>query len=259
MSSSRSLPRVDIGEGPTLLALHAYGMQARAYLPLAQQLHHRLRVVIPDLFALSQWRELWTFQHLRDCLMYTLDDLGIERVTVIGHSFGGGLALGLASQHADRIDECVFVDTLGPKRQLSLAREAARPIGLLHTASRPAAMSFLWMWMSHPVQLASAAVDGYFSKRDTDIDELRRRGLSCHVLWAADDEILSRQDGEDFARRLNASFTLAEQPPGDAPLTHDWIIDRPEVFVTYLDKLGLRILRHAHVLGDSTTAQSRHT
>src|SRR4029450_7247288 len=123
VSSSRSLPRVDMGEGPTLLALHAYGMQARAYLPLAQELHHRLRVVIPDLFALSQWRELWTFQHLRDCLMYTLDDLGIERVTVIGHSFGGGLALGLASQRADRIDECVFVDTLGPKRQLSLARE----------------------------------------------------------------------------------------------------------------------------------------
>ena len=120
-------------------------------------------------------------------------------------------------------------------------------------------MSFLWMWMTHPVQLASAAVDGYFSKRDTDIDELRRTGLSCHVLWAADDEILSRQDGEDFARRLNASFTLAEQPPGDAPLTHDWIIDRPELFVTYLDKLGLRILRQAHDLGDSTTPQSRHT
>jgi pimeloyl-ACP methyl ester carboxylesterase len=237
----QALHCIDIGEGPSVLVLHAYGTDARTYLPLARRLGRRVRVVIPDLFALAQWQELWTFQHVLDCVMCTLDDRGIERVTVIGHSFGGGLTLGLASHHTDRVDECVFVDTLGPKRQLSLAREAARPIGLLRTASRPAALSFLWMWATHPVQLASAAVDGYLSGRGGDISGLRETGPPCHVLWAADDAILSRDDGEEFARDLNASFTVAEQPRGSDPLTHDWIIDQPDVFEAYLDKLGLRL------------------
>jgi pimeloyl-ACP methyl ester carboxylesterase len=242
MEELRSLRCVELGHGAPALVLHAFGVRPDAYLPLARKLAERVRIVIPDLFALTTWWEQWCTQRALDCLAVTLDDLNIERATVIGHSFGGGVAIGLASHHPDRVEECVFVDTLGSKRQLSLAREAARPIGLLRTASRPAAISFLRSWAAHPVQLASAAVDTYRSKRGSDIDALSRAAVRCHVLWAADDEILSPKDGEDFARRLNASFTLAAQPPGDAPLTHDWIIDRPEVFVTHLDKLGLRIL-----------------
>ena len=68
------------------------------------------------------------------------------------------------------------------------------------------------MWAAHPVQLASAAVDGYLSRRGDDIHALRQARLPCHVLWAADDAILSRDDGEAFARELNASFTVAERP-----------------------------------------------
>jgi pimeloyl-ACP methyl ester carboxylesterase len=251
---AQALHGIDIGEGASVLVFHAYGVRARAYLPLARRLGRRVRVVIPDLFALAQWQELWTFQHVLDCVMFTLDDRGIERVTVIGHSFGGGLTLGLASQHPDRVNMCVFVDSLGPKRQLSLAREAARPIGLLRTASRSAALSFLWMWATHPVQLASAAVDGYLSRRGSDISVLRQTGLPCHVLWAADDAILSREDGEEFAHELKASFTVAEQPRSSDPLTHDWIIDQPDVFEVYIDKLGLLAPRRQQLNDHSADA-----
>jgi pimeloyl-ACP methyl ester carboxylesterase len=240
MANPRALRCIDLGEGSPVLVLHAYGMSPRAYLPLACKLGRRARAVIPDLFALSQWRELWTFGHLLDSLAYTLDDLGIDRASFVGHSFGGGLALGFAAHHSDRLQECVFVDTLGPKRQLSLAREAARPVGLLRTASRPAAASFLWSWVAHPVQLASAAVDGYLSRRTNDIETVAQLGVPCHVLWAADDKIISEDDGQEFARRLRGTFTVAEPLPDGPPLGHDWIIDEPEIFVTYLDKLGLR-------------------
>ena len=242
MARPPSLRCVDFGRGAPALLLHAFGIRPQAYLPLASMLSDRARVLIADLFALTPPWQRWTFGHVIDCLNYTLDELGIERTTLLGHSFGGGLALGFAFRWPDRVEECVFVDTLGPKRQLSLAREAARPIGLLRTASRPAAVSFLRSWVSHPVQLATGAVEGYRSRRDTDIDAIAQARVRSHVLWAADDDILSREDGEDFAQRLNASFTVAEHPPGTEPLTHDWVFDRPEVFASYLDQLGLRML-----------------
>ena len=242
MPRPQPLRCIDIGAGAPVVILHAFAMRPRRYLPLRRLLAKRARVLIPDLFALSQWREIWSFQHILDCLAATLDDRGIARATVVGHSYGGGIELGFAAHWPDRVEECVFADTLGPKRQLSLAREATRPIGLVRTATRPAAFSFIWSWATHPVQLAAGAVDGYLSKRSDDIEAVARAGVRCHVLWAARDEILSRDDGEDFAKRLNATFTAAEQPAAQDPIDHDWVFDHPELFVTYLEKLRLRVL-----------------
>src|SRR5436305_6021108 len=156
MGRPRPLPCIDEGEGVPVLVLHAFGMESRVYLPLTRQLADRVRVVIPDLALSSPW-ERWSFEHVLDCLVFTLDELDIEQVSVIGHSFGGGLELGLAANWPDWITECVFADTLGPRRQLSLAREVTRPIGILRTATRTAAVSFLRSCAAHPLQLASAA------------------------------------------------------------------------------------------------------
>ena len=242
MAKPQPLRHVTVGDGPTILVLHAYGMQPRTYLSLAQLLANRARVVIPDLFELPRRWDWWSVDHALDCLEVTLDDLEIAKVSLLGHSFGGGLELGFAARSPHRIVECVFADTLGPRRQLSLAREALGPFGVLRTASRPAAMSFVRSWASHPVQLISAAVGGYFSNRGDEIDAVARAGIPCHVLWAEADEILSRNDGEEFARRLNATFTVAQHPAGHEAIDHDWMFDHPELFATYLDKLRLRAL-----------------
>src|SRR5438105_15292718 len=106
----RALRCVDLGEGPTLVLLHGFAMQPETYLPLARLLADRARVVIPAVFALPG---RWTFDHALACLELTLDDLGIERTSLLGHSFGGGLELGLAARQPERRAECVFGDTLG--------------------------------------------------------------------------------------------------------------------------------------------------
>ena len=59
------------------------------------------------------------------------------------------------------------------------------------------------------------------------------------MLWAEQDTILTRRDGEEFARRLHTTFTIAERPPGYGPIDHDWMFDDPELFVDHLDKLGI--------------------
>ena len=90
-----------------MVILHAYAMQPENYLPLGRLLEPRVRVLIPDLFALSQPLEVWSFQHALDCLSATLDDLGTGSATFIGHSYGGGLQLGFAAHWPDRVEECV--------------------------------------------------------------------------------------------------------------------------------------------------------
>jgi pimeloyl-ACP methyl ester carboxylesterase len=239
-SNARPLRCVTLGEGPPLVLLHGFAMQPETYLPLARLLADRARIVIPAIFALP---ERWSFDHAIECLELTIDDHGIDRASLLGHSFGGGLELAYAARHPDRVVECVFSDTLADRREFRLAEEALRdPPRLLRMASVPAAEAFFKSFVTHPVQLVRAAWWGFTSDRSEDIETIVAASIPCHVLWASRDSILLRSDGEDFARDLHATFTVADSTPEYGRVDHDWMFDDPELFESNLDDLGLQVL-----------------
>jgi pimeloyl-ACP methyl ester carboxylesterase len=239
-SKARPLRCVTLGEGPPLVLLHGFAMQPETYLPLARVLADRVRVVIPAIFALP---ERWSFEHAIECLELTIDDQGIDRMSLLGHSFGGGLELDLACRRPERVVECVFSDTLADRREFRLAQEALRnPPRLLAMASVPAAEAFFKSVLTHPVQLVRAAWWGFTSDRSADIHTIVDAGIPCHVVWAERDSILLRSDGEAFARDLHATFTVAKRPPGYGRIDHDWMFDDPELFAAHLEELGLKVL-----------------
>ena len=230
------LRTVSVGDGRPLVILHGYAMQPETYLPLARLLADRAFVLIPAIFELHG---SWRYGKALDALIATLDEHGLDRVSLLGHSFGGGLELGLAADHSDRVVECVFGDTLGVSSRFRLAGEAGRhPLRLSHMASPPAVEAFARSWATHPVQMVEAALWGFISDRGADMDRIRRRRIPCHVMWANRDSLLSRSDGQRFAARLDASFTVA---PGRG-IDHDWMFDDPELFASALDGLGLKVL-----------------
>jgi pimeloyl-ACP methyl ester carboxylesterase len=248
MFGARPLRRATVGRPvrpgstprPTIVLLHGYGMQPAVYLPMAELLAEHADVVIPDLFDVPGW---WDFGRVLDCLELTLDDVGAERVTLLGHSFGGAPVLGFAARDPARVVECVFSDTLGVNRELLLAREAVHPFGILRMATQRAASAFVRSWFAHPVPLASAALWAFVDDRDADIEAVAAAGIPCHVLWAESDTVLSKADGREFARRLHADFTVAERPHGYGPIDHDWMFDDPDLFAAHLQKLRLQALR----------------
>ncbi|HZU78805.1 MAG TPA: alpha/beta hydrolase, partial [Acidimicrobiales bacterium] len=173
----------------------------------------------------------------------TLDALGLERITCIGHSFGGGLEVGFAGDHPERVEELVFSDTLAVSEEWGLADEALRhPLGLLQLATPQAASAFALSWALHPRQMVAAAWWGFRSRRHDHVEAIAEAGIPAHVLWANRDSILSQQDGRQFAKALGASFTVASSAEG-RPIDHDWMFQDPELFLEHLDALDLRALR----------------
>ena len=225
-----------VGHGHPLVLLPGYGMQPRTYLPLARLLADRARVIIPAIFDVPG---PWTFGQALACLEVTLDSLRLEQVSLLGHSFGGGLELGFAASSPQRAIECVFGDTLGVTERFGLALEALHdPLGILSMATPPAASAFFQSMITHPRQMVRAALWGFASDREPDIEKVTRADIPCHVLWANHDTLLARSDGQEFARRLHASFTVASGPK----VTHDWMFDAPELFALHLARLDLRAL-----------------
>jgi pimeloyl-ACP methyl ester carboxylesterase len=241
--AARPLDSLSVGDGPTIVVLHGFAMQPDIYLPMARLLADRVRVVIPDVQALP---ERWNPEHAIDCLELTIDQLGVDQVTLLGHSFGGGIELGLAARRPEQVMECVFSDTLAVNSKFSLAREAlSHPLADRRLATPSAVSAFVRSCLTHPVQVVASGLWAFSCDRSDDIETVVNARVPCHVLWAEQDTILNRRDGMEFARHLRATFTVAERPPGYGPIDHDWMFDDPDLFVDHLDKLGLRVLADA--------------
>jgi pimeloyl-ACP methyl ester carboxylesterase len=231
---------LDLGRGPAIVLLPGFGLPPSVYARTARLLARRARVIVPELYRV---RGRWHHDDIVDRLAATLDALGLDRVTIIGHSFAGSIELSYAVQHPERIDELVFADTLAVSRQWPLAEEAARhPLRLLWLATPQVAAAFGRTAATHPMQLAQAGWYGFKSGRAVAARRVAELGIPAHVLWANRDSLLSRNDGREFARNMQATFTLATSPLG-AVVDHDWMYRQPELFVRHLDNLGLDALR----------------
>jgi lipase len=113
--------------GPPVLALHGITGHGLRFRPLTELLP-RLRWIAPDLrgHGRSPWVPPWRLeQHVED-VVAVLDAQGVERAAVLGHSFGGAVALYLARAVPERVSALVLVDPalgLDPLEMLEAAEE----------------------------------------------------------------------------------------------------------------------------------------
>jgi pimeloyl-ACP methyl ester carboxylesterase len=110
------------GSGPALLLLHGIAGSSRTWRDVIPHLTGRFTVIAPDLMGhgLSEKPvgdySLGSFASgIRDLL----DVLDIDHATVVGQSFGGGVALQLAYQHPELCDRLVLVDSGGLGREVN--------------------------------------------------------------------------------------------------------------------------------------------
>jgi pimeloyl-ACP methyl ester carboxylesterase len=121
------------GSGPAVLLIHGVGDNSKAWEPVHAKLAQRFTVIAPDLLGHGESDKphadysLPAFANgMRDLLAV----LGIDRVTVVGHSFGGGVAMQFAYQYPELVERIVLVSAGGVAKDVSIAlRLAAMPMG----------------------------------------------------------------------------------------------------------------------------------
>jgi pimeloyl-ACP methyl ester carboxylesterase len=99
----------DLGTGPAVLLLHSGVTDRRMWDPLVPALSHEFRVVRPDLRGYGD-SPLPSQEYAdADDLDALLDHLGIADAAVVGSSFGGRVALELATLHPARVSSLVLL------------------------------------------------------------------------------------------------------------------------------------------------------
>ncbi|MFT5312111.1 MAG: esterase [Paraglaciecola sp.] len=68
-----------------------------------------LSVDLPD-HGKSIFTETFSYQHYAQLLIDVTDDLSISKISLVGHSMGGKVAMKMALEYPDRIDKLVMLD-----------------------------------------------------------------------------------------------------------------------------------------------------
>jgi pimeloyl-ACP methyl ester carboxylesterase len=149
------------GTGEPLLLIHGLGSSASLEFRFnLEALATQHRVLAPDLPGFGQSEKPnvpYTIEFFVETLTSFLRGLGIERLAVMGISFGGRVALGLALAQPRIVERLVLVDSLGlgvPRRVMAYRLLLMRGIGELMMTSTATAMRRLspktvrrfWRW-----------------------------------------------------------------------------------------------------------------
>ncbi len=111
---------VKMGSGPALLLLHGLGCDHTTWSPVIHDLARHYTVIAPDLLGhgvSSKPRADYSVGGYANGMRDLLTVLGIDKVTVVGHSFGGGIAMQFAYQFPERTERMILVAPggLGPE------------------------------------------------------------------------------------------------------------------------------------------------
>lgn len=137
------------GSGPAILMIHGVGDSSATWSTVHAKLAKRFTVIAPDLLGhgdSDKPRADYSLAAFANGMRDLLSALDIDRVTVIGHSLGGGVAAQFAYQYPHFIERVVLVASGGVSTGVSPAlRLAALPMGAEALAALriPGAMSAL--------------------------------------------------------------------------------------------------------------------
>ena len=121
----------DAGSGEPVLLLHGSGPGVSAWANWRlsiQSLKHDFRLLAPDLagFGFTRTpadtrytRQLWLEQ-----IVDFLDAVGVQKVNVVGNSFGGSMALALAIHHPHRVNKLILMGSVGVPFELTAGLDA---------------------------------------------------------------------------------------------------------------------------------------
>lgn len=121
----------DVGSGSPVVLIHGSGPGVSAWANWRLTLPHlseHFRVLAPDALGFGYTERpadpRYDLDGWTDHLLGFLDALDLDRVSLVGNSFGGALALHLATHHPDRVQRLVLMGSVGVPFELTPGLDA---------------------------------------------------------------------------------------------------------------------------------------
>lgn len=259
-SSGGEIAYTDQGDGEAVLLLHGFPLSSFSWRTLAPVLAQRLRVIAPDLLGYGRSGKPagapLDIRAQAGYMLELLEHLGIDRVGVVGHAEGGGVAQRLALEGFD-VAAMVLVSSIafdaspvGPTRDV----QRLDPAGLDRHLVAERMQSTVLTGVADPANVTDDVIEGYsgpwvdaggpaaFVRAARALDG---EGLTGHeqafaswafpiiLLWGEEDPWLPPSLAERLHDALPSSalgllpgvghFVLDEAAPTVVPMIAEWL------------------------------------
>ena len=181
--------RAGEGNPETIVLLHGLAGSSRTWKAVQPALAEHHDVIAPDLLGHGESAKPmgdYSLGAMASGLRDLLSILDVRHVTVVGQSFGGGVAMQLAYQHPELVDRLVLVGSGG------LGREVTWLLRILTLPGAEHLMPFVF--------------PRFLADRGDDVNRfLHRRGLRAPLLgemWRAVSSLAGAQNRKAFVRTM---------------------------------------------------------
>ncbi len=234
------------GEGMPVVLLHGWALAQHTYREVIETMAAQgCRVIAPAMPGFGGTPELpgdeFSLRGYARWVADLLDALEIEEPAVmVGHSFGGGVAVRFAHDHRQRVRSLVLVNSIGGSSWRSgrtLRSITERPLwdwGLhfpgdvwpIRQASRvlPVVVEdLLPNLVRNPRAIVRVANLARRADLRTELEGLRDSGLSISIIWGTRDGIIPRESFEALCVASGVEGTVVEG-------SHSWLLADPQQF-----------------------------
>ncbi len=206
------------GAGAPLVLVHGLSGSSRWWARNIGPLARRFRVYVVDLigFGASRGRHPFILSEAAGLLARWMDQIGVARASVVGHSMGGFIAAELAADFPAQVERLVLVDAAALPFNYSYLRHT---FNLAHQV-RELPLSFLPVLftdalLAGPITIAQAA----HQLLTTDIrPKLARIQAPTLLVWGERDHIVPPALGRQLCQALTTGALVVIQSAGHNPM-----------------------------------------
>lgn len=236
------------GAGETVVLIHGWGLGHHSYRAAAEALALQgYRVVVPDLpgFGLStdlplHLTSFTTFADAMRVFIENAHDIGGEPVHVVGHSFGGAVAAQIAHDAPELVRSVVLVSSVSGatwRREEEVEKLLTErpiwdwgvhllqefPVGRVPVASLRVLRDLSHNLVFHLPAMGLVANMIRHSDLRGELTKVREAGVPASVVWAADDQVITKASFDDQCTALGCEGTVVEG-------NHGWPLADPKSF-----------------------------
>ncbi|QTA38346.1 alpha/beta hydrolase [Thermosipho ferrireducens] len=122
--SDVSINYEEIGEGEKIVFLHGWGGDLKSFLPVARQLPYKSYLIDLPGFGQSLPPKIpWSTKEYARAIINFVEALGLSKVTLVGHSFGGKIALEVAFEKPDWLSSLILVSSAGLRLKKNISKQ----------------------------------------------------------------------------------------------------------------------------------------
>ncbi|MFA5432007.1 MAG: alpha/beta hydrolase [Candidatus Paceibacterota bacterium] len=205
------------GEGKLLLILHGWGASSVSWVRLIEEMAGKgFKLVIPDLPGFGKTeapKDIWGIEEYADFILAFVKELNLYNLNLLGHSFGGGIALKVIAKKSIEPLKLILCDAaIVREERLNIRQKVSKFLARIGSKIISKDSQFYMFFEkiaykiagAHDYYRANPLMKEVFKKViSEDLTYLLPRvDIPCLIIWGEDDQITPLEDGILFQKEI---------------------------------------------------------